>query len=86
MKLKDIVVLANAGFNAQEIAKLSKMAKPEQAVEKQQSEDSMDVLKTLLQMNNIQTAEQPAQQETVDDILASIINPPEKNNNGGNQK
>lgn len=88
MKTDDILTLAKAGFNAQQISALAAIQAtpapapapaPTPAPAQQNTID--DVMKELgLLQSNIQNAAmanvQQPQVETVDDVLASIINPP----------
>ena len=87
MKQEDIVALARAGFTREQIvalAGLQQTAPIQQSVlVHQQSESSGDpVLDALMGLREdmkkqalLFSSQPPAQQETTDDILASIINP-----------
>lgn len=86
----DILVLAKAGFTAQQIGALNNVgtqptqqpaqvvqqAQPAQQVQQTQQNDMLSQIMAQLQTNAINATQQPAQQ-TTDDILASIINPNE---------
>ena len=92
MEVKDILALANAGFTADQIAILAKTTDkaPEQPEQKApetpagdqntQWESVLKEIKELKQtavLGNILGSTQPPEQ-SVDDILAEIINPPLK--------
>ena len=93
MKLDDIVVLAKAGYTAEQISKLASMGaepQPQPAPEPQPQptpEPQPDPMEAMLaqlsqltaaiQANGILSSTQP-KQPTADDILASIIAPPKK--------
>lgn len=81
MTIDDIKLLAKAGFTAAQIGALAsvKTPAPAPAAEPPKPTEPVDETAKLiaaLQANNLIQAEQP-KTETVDDILASIINPPE---------
>ena len=76
MTQNDILTLARAGFTAQQISALAQM----QPVQQMQptGDPFMQQLAQLtqaIQANGILSAQQP-KQETAEDVLASIINPP----------
>ena len=93
MTQQEILTLAKAGFTAQQIAALNQIqpAAPEPAPEpanvpeanpvNNQSVDqilgAINGLQQQIQQSNLQHAQQPAQVQTADSILAAIINPPE---------
>lgn len=84
MTNKDILILAKAGFTAEQIAALNSIKdKPvtqpvqEQAGSTDQILEAIKGLGNQIQVSNLQTAQQPEQPVTVDNILANIINPPE---------
>ena len=87
----DILTLAKAGFTAQQIGALNNVAtQPAQqtqpvvqqtqqtqpVVQQTQQTDMLSQIMAQLQTNAINATQQP-QQQTTDDILASIINPNE---------
>lgn len=85
MKQEDILALAKAGFTRDQIVALAGLQTDpvQQTVPVQQAEISADpVLDALLGLREdmkkqalLFSSQPPAQQETTDDILASIINP-----------
>ena len=82
MELKDIIDLAHAGFSAQQIAVLAQQPAQQTAQQPAQQPAQLDPIMQQLQQisgmiqhNNINSFHQP-QPESVDSILASIINPP----------
>ena len=84
MKATDIIALATAGYTAEQIAVIAKAAK-EQPVQQpvQQLPDGyadlmgrLDALTTQFQQSAILHSAQP-REDTADDILANIIDPPE---------
>ena len=96
MKFEDILILAKAGFTAEQISKISQLhqlsqpvqpvqpvqpAQPVQPVQPVQPENDFAAqlarLTAAIQANGILGSAQP-KQETAEDILASIINPPVK--------
>lgn len=86
MDIKDIIALANAGFTAQQIAKMATTAPvPAPAPAPVPVDPIMEQLKALttaVQTNAIINSQLPiTQPETPEDILASIINPPTIVNN-----
>ena len=90
MNIADVVTLARAGFTAEQIARMYApaapvvQAQPAPVVQAQPAPDNNPVMEQLklltntLQANAILNSNQP-KQETVDDILASIINPTKAN-------
>lgn len=91
MKATDIIALATAGYTAEQIAVIAKAAKeqpvqqPEQQPVQQpvQQPDGyadlmgrLDALTTQIQQSAILHSAQP-REDTADDILANIIDPPE---------
>ena len=100
MNAKDIVALANAGFTADQIAKIAQADEPAPApaaepapapapAPAQQAPfeyanlfDKMDNLVAQIQQSAILNSAQP-KEESADDILAAIIDPPQfhPNNN-----
>ena len=97
MTAKDILALVNAGFTKEEIAKMAKAdgtdpepkkteEKPEQKAQETTLEQKFNMLMEKLNSAPFLGATQP-KEETVDDIIASIINPPDENpfTKGGNE-
>ena len=99
MTTNELLELVRAGFTKAEIAKITKAEtkeeKPVEKVEEKQEqgeqktdpvttslEQKFDMLMEKLEASNFMNANQP-KEETVDDIIASIINPPTFNNEGG---
>lgn len=100
MNAKDIIALANAGFTADQIAKIAQADDPAPApaaepapapapAPAQQAPfeyanllDKMDTLVAQIQQSAILNSAQP-KEESADDILAAIIDPPQfhPNNN-----
>ena len=81
MNIADVVTLARAGFTADQIARMYATPAPVAQVAPAPNNPVMEQLKLLtntLQANAILNSNQP-KQETVDDILASIINPTKAN-------
>lgn len=87
MSNEDILVLAKAGFNVTQIAALNQLSKGTQPNQTpagnvnntmQQAANPND----MMQFAQLLMAQQP-RQETVDDILASVIAPPSNPGNGG---
>ena len=91
MKASDIIALATAGYTAEQIAVIAKAAKeqPAQQPAQQPSQQpaqqpdgyadlmgKLDALTTQIQQSAILNSAQP-REETADDILANIIDPPE---------
>ena len=81
MNFDDILTLARAGFTAEQISKISQLhqlSQPVQPVQPVQPENDVAAqiaaLTAAIQANGIMQSNQP-KTETVDDILASIINP-----------
>ena len=89
MKASEIIALATAGYTAEQIAVIAKAAKEQPAQQPAQQPDGyadlmgkLDALTTQIQQSAILNSAQP-REESVDDILANIIDPPEfhpKNN------
>lgn len=90
MKFEDIITLAKAGFTADQISRLASISQPDQPaqpaqpvqpVQPAQPENDfatqLAALTAAIHANGILSSEQP-KQETAEDILASIINPPTK--------
>ena len=84
MNFDDILVLARSGFTAEQISKISQLhqlSQPVQPVQPVQPENDfaaqLAALTAAIQANGILGSAQP-KQETAEDILASIINPPAK--------
>ena len=90
MEIKDILTLARAGFTAEQISRFAAISQPAQPVQPvqpaqpvqpvQQENDfaaQLAALTAAIHANGILGSEQP-KQETAEDILASIINPPAK--------
>ena len=92
MNINDIVLLAKAGFNANQIAQMNQMQTQPQAqpqiqpqIQPQAQSNAIDAL--MAQVSKLTSTVQAGalyntvmpKQETADDILASIINPPTKN-------
>lgn len=99
MTTNELLELVRAGFTKEEIAKItkaeSKNPEPAKKVEEEPKqgeqktdpvnttlEQKFDMLMEKLEASNFMNANQP-KEETVDDIIASIINPPQFNNEGG---
>ena len=87
MKASDIIALATAGYTAEQIAVIAKAAKEQpmqQPVQQpvQQPDgyadlmDRLDALTAQIQQSAILNSAQP-HEDTADDILANIIDPPE---------
>ena len=89
MKASEIIALATAGYTAEQIAVIAKAAKEQPAQQPAQQPDGyadlmgkLDALTTQIQQSAILNSAQP-REESADDILANIIDPPEfhpKNN------
>lgn len=82
MKIEDILTLAKAGFTADQISRLAAIPQPQPVPQPQPQPDNgfaaqLAALTAAIQANGILGSEQP-KQETAEDILASIINPPAK--------
>ena len=89
MKIEDILTLAKAGFTADQISRLAAIqpvqpvqpVQPAQPAQPAQQENDfaaqLAALTAAIHANGILGSEQP-KQETAEDILASIINPPAK--------
>ena len=92
MQIEDLLTLCKAGFSAEQIATLTKekkpqeppKKKPEQEPSKNPPDSSAELLKAIsaltakIETLNIQNAHMQEQEQSVDDILASVICP-----NGG---
>ena len=83
MKASDIIALATAGYTAEQIAVIAKAAKEQPVQQPVQQPDSyadlmgkLDALTTQIQQSAILNSAQP-REESADDILANIIDPPE---------
>ena len=100
MTTNELLELVRAGFTKAEIAQITKAetktTEPAKKVEEEPKqgeqktdpvsttlEQKFDMLMEKLEASNFMNANQP-KEETVDDIIASIINPPTFNNEGGN--
>lgn len=84
----EIAQLAKAETKPEEKKEPEPEKKPEQGEQKTDPvsttlEQKFDMLMEKLEASNFMNAKQP-KEETVDDIIASIINPPTLNNEGGN--
>lgn len=80
MKIEDIISLAKAGFTADQISRFAAISQPQPQPQPQQENDfaaQLAALTAAIHANGILGSEQP-KQETAEDILASIINPPAK--------
>ena len=83
MKASEIIALATAGYTAEQIAVIAKAAKEQPAQQPAQQPDGyvdlmgkLDALTTQIQQSAILNSAQP-REESADDILANIIDPPE---------
>ena len=83
MKATDIIALATAGYTAEQIAVIAKAAKELPVQQPVQQPDGyadlmgrLDALTTQIQQSAILHSAQPPE-DTADDILANIIDPPE---------
>ena len=83
MKATDIIALATAGYTAEQIAVIAKAAKEQPVQQPVQQPDGyadlmgrLDALTTQIQQSAILHSAQPPE-DTADDILANIIDPPE---------
>ena len=83
MKATDIIALATAGYTAEQIAVIAKAAKEQPVQQPVQQPDGyadlmgrLDALTTQIQQSAILHSAQP-REDTADDILANIIDPPE---------
>ena len=100
MTTNELLELVRAGFTKAEIAQITKAEtknpepakkveeEPKQGEQKTEPvtttlEQKFDMLMEKLEASNFMNANQP-KEETVYDIIASIINPPTFNNEGGN--
>ena len=80
MRIEDILALAKAGFTADQISRLAAIPQPQPQPQPQPENDfaaQLAALTSAIHANGILGSAQP-KQETADDILASIINPPAK--------
>ena len=82
MNIADVVTLARAGFTAEQIARMyatpAPVAQVAPAPDNNPVMEQLKMLTNTLQANAILNSNQP-KPETVDDILASIINPTKAN-------
>ena len=83
MKASEIIALATAGYTAEQIAVIAKAAKEQPVQQPVQQPDGyadlmgrLDALTTQIQQSAILNSAQP-REDTADDILANIIDPPE---------
>ena len=87
MKASEIIALATAGYTAEQIAVIAKAAKEQPAQQPAQQPvqqpdgyadlmGKLDALTTQIQQSAILNSAQP-REESADDILANIIDPPE---------
>ena len=83
MKASEIIALATAGYTAEQIAVIAKAAKEQPVQQHVQQPDCyvdlmgrLDALTTQIQQSAIFNSAQP-REESADDILANIIDPPE---------
>ena len=84
MNYEDIILLVKAGYTRDQIAAMQAPAEPQAQPKPKGIDDLSQMLAAeFAKLNyaivkaNLQQAQQPPQ-ESVDDILASIINPPQK--------
>ena len=78
MNISDIVALAKAGFTADQISRFAALSQPQPQPQPQPDFSAqLAALTSAIQANGILGSAQP-KQETAEDILASIINPPAK--------
>ena len=77
MKIEDILTLAKAGFTADQISRLAAIPQPQPQPQNNDFASQLAALTAAIYANGILGSEQP-KQETAEDILASIINPPAK--------
>ena len=83
MQLNDIIAMCNAGFSAKQIASMVELETQQTAAAPQiqqtaaapQIQQQFNEILAAIRGSNLNAAEQP-QQQTSDQILASIINPP----------
>ena len=78
MTITDIVALAKAGFTAEQIAQLSIAPAPAPVDNSAALLSKMDQFMQMFQNSNIMGSNQP-KPLTVDDVIASIINPKPEN-------
>lgn len=83
MKATDIIALATAGYTAEQIAAIAKASKEQPVEQPVEQPDGyadlmgrLDALTTQIQQSAILHSAQP-REDTADDILANIIDPPE---------
>ena len=83
MKASEIIALATAGYTAEQIAVIAKAAKEQPVQQPVRQPDGyadlmgrLDALTTQIQQSAILNSAQP-REETADDVLANIIDPPE---------
>ena len=83
MKASEIIALATAGYTAEQISVIAKAAKEQPVQQPVQQPDGyadlmgkLDALTTQIQQSAILNSAQP-REESADDILANIIDPPE---------
>ena len=74
MKIEDIVVLAKAGFTAEQIARMSQPAPAPAPAPANDVAAQIAALTAAIHANGIINSTQP-KQETADDILANILDP-----------
>ena len=74
MKIEDILALAKAGFTADQISRFAAISQPQPQPD---FSAQLAALTAAIHANGILGSQQP-KQETAEDILASIINPPAK--------
>ena len=82
MTVTEIIALAHAGFSKEEISKIAAVQQPDPVQTPPTDfnawgQQFLAGLDSTLQKHNLAQAQQPPT-ETVDDILANIIAPPEK--------
>ena len=86
MTRDEILVLAKAGFTAEQIAALSSVHQPAPQPAPQPNfdgyMDKMDELIKTVQASNVAASRNDVRVETTDDILAAIINPPTMDKGG----
>ena len=76
MNIEDVLALAKAGFTADQISRFAAISQP-QPQPQPDFAAQLAALTAAIHANGILGSEQP-KQETAEDILASIINPPSK--------
>ena len=82
MTRDEILVLAKAGFTAEQIAALSSVHQPAPQPNFDGYMDKMDELIKTVQASNVAASRNDVRVETTDDILAAIINPPTMDKGG----